>query len=91
MAGYCLGFCKDFAVVGHITSLTSVKKRFAWSPACQHAFESFKALLCSTPVLAAPDFMCPFKLEVDASDRGAGTVLLLEDEQGIVHQGGASL
>ncbi|XP_029980233.1 scavenger receptor cysteine-rich type 1 protein M130-like, partial [Sphaeramia orbicularis] len=46
----------------------------------QEAFESVKALLCSAPVLAAPDFSWPFKLEVDASAFGAGAVLLQEDE-----------
>lgn len=78
MAGYYCGFCKNFAdVVAPLTSLTSVKKLFAWSPACQHVFESCKALLCSTP--------CPIKLEVDASDCGAGAVLLQEDKEGIDH------
>ncbi len=86
MADCYRGFCKNFAdVVAPLTSLTSVKKLFAWSPACQHAFESCKALLCSTPVLVASGFMRLFKLEVDASERGAGAVLLQEDEQGIDH------
>lgn len=57
MAGYYRGFCKNFAdVVTPLTSLTSVSKPFVWSPTCQNAFESAKALLCSTPVLADPDF-----------------------------------
>ena len=86
MASYYRSFCKNFAaVVVPLTSLTSVKKPYNWSPACQHSFESCKALLCSTPVLAAPDFRRPFKLEVDASDSGAGAVLLQEDDLGIDH------
>ncbi|XP_049912636.1 uncharacterized protein LOC126397732 [Epinephelus moara] len=86
MAGYYRSFCRNFAeVVAPLTSLTSEKKPFAWSPACQHAFESCKALLCSTPVLTAPSFTRPFKLEVDASASGAGAVLLQEDKQGIDH------
>lgn len=47
------------------------------------AFQSAKAILCSTPVLAAPDFGGSFKLEVDASASGAGVVLLQEDDRGI--------
>ena len=86
MSSFYRSYCKNFAaVVVPLTSLTSEKKPYVWSPACQHSFESCKALLCSTPVLAAPDFRRPFKLEVDACDSGAGAVLLQEDELGIDH------
>lgn len=47
------------------------------------AFQSAKVILCSTPVLAAPSFERPFKLEVDASASEAGAVLLQEDDDGI--------
>ena len=86
MAGYYRAFCKNFAdVAAPLTSMTSVKVPYVWSPACQHAFDSCKALLCSTPVLAAPDFQRPFKLDVDASGCGAGAVLLQEDDAGTDH------
>ncbi len=67
------------------SDLPSVKKPFVWSDACVHAFESCKALLRSAPILAAPNFNCPFQLEMDASASGAGAVLLHEDERGINH------
>lgn len=54
-------------------------------PASHVAFESANALLCCTPVLTVPDFIQPFKLEVDTSAFGIGTVLLQEDEQAIDH------
>ena len=86
MCGYYRGFCRNFSdVVAPLTGLVSPLKNFVWSPACQAAFESAKALLCSAPVLAAPYFARPFKLEVDASACGAGAVLLQEDEQAIDH------
>ncbi|KAL2099579.1 hypothetical protein ACEWY4_003973 [Coilia grayii] len=44
-----------------------------------------KALLCCSPVLAAPNFDLPFKLEVDASATGAGAVLLQEGTDGLDH------
>lgn len=72
-------------MVSPLTDLVSPLKPFSWSPACQVAFESAKALLCSAPVLAAPKFERPFKLEVDASSCGAGAVLLQEDDHGVDH------
>ena len=40
-------------------------------------------MLTSQPVLSAPDFLKPFRLNIDASDIGAGAVLLQEDPQGV--------
>lgn len=86
MVGYYRSFCKNFsAVVAPLTDLLSPARSFVWSPDCKVAFETAKALLCNTPVLAAPDFEKPFKLEVDASARGAGAVLLQQDKSGLDH------
>lgn len=86
MTGYYRRFCKNFSsVAAPLTDLTSPSKPFIWSESCQQAFESLKGLLCCTPVLSAPNFSLPFKLEIDASAVGAGAVLLQEDTQGIDH------
>ena len=88
MVGYYLSFCQNFsAVVAPLTDLLSPARAYEWSHDCKIAFESAKALLCNTPVLAAPDFEQPFKLEVDASARGAGAVavLLQQDKSGVDH------
>ncbi|XP_030271730.1 uncharacterized protein LOC115581049 isoform X3 [Sparus aurata] len=86
MAGYYRRFCKNFSSVSApLTALTSPSKPFVWTPECQQSFESLKGILCCNPVLSAPDFSLPFKLEVDASAVGAGAVLLQEDDQGIDH------
>ena len=75
MTGYYRGFCKNFSdVVASLTGLVSPKVHFQWSEKCQFSFEAAKALLCSAPVLAAPDVVRPFKLEVDASALGVGAV-----------------
>uniref|UniRef100_A0AAY4AYL3 Gypsy retrotransposon integrase-like protein 1 n=1 Tax=Denticeps clupeoides TaxID=299321 RepID=A0AAY4AYL3_9TELE len=86
MAGYYRAFCKNFSeVVCPLTELLRGRVQFSWNDECQNAFMSVKTLLCSTPVLAAPDFQRPFKLEVDASAVGAGAVLLQEDADGVDH------
>ncbi|KAL1254353.1 hypothetical protein QQF64_016582 [Cirrhinus molitorella] len=86
MVGYYRNFCKNFStVVTPLTNLLSPKQHFLWTNECQIAFETVKALLCNSPVLAAPRFDVPFKLEVDASAVGAGAVLLQEDVDGVEH------
>lgn len=72
-------------MVQPLTSLLSPKVEFVWTSECQHAFDSVKALLTHTPVLAAPDFTKLFKLKVDTSEVGAGAVLLQEDAGGVDH------
>ena len=86
MAGYYRKFCCNFSVVAEpLTSLLQKREKFIWSKECQKAFEKIKSLLLSAPVLKAPDFEKPFKLQVDASDVGIGAVLLQESQQGIDH------
>ncbi|KAI3376797.1 hypothetical protein L3Q82_000078 [Scortum barcoo] len=89
MVGYYRLYCKIFSsVAASLTTLTSPLKPFAWNEECQQAFECLKGLLSCNPVLSAPDFSVPFKLEVDASAVGAGAVLLQEATQGIDHPSG---
>lgn len=77
MAGHYLYFCRNFSSVAvPLTALLSPSVSFVWSPECQIAFDNIKALLCSEPVLSAPNFDVEFKMEVDASEVGAGAVLL---------------
>lgn len=82
MAGYYRGFCRNFSTVA--CSL-SPSNPFVWTEECQHAFDSVKVLLCSVPVLAAPDLLRSFKLEINASAVGAAAVLLQEDGAGVDH------
>lgn len=86
LAGYYRGFCRNFAsIVSPLTDLLSPTKDLVWDGKCELAFQTAKAILGSSPVLLAPDFAVPFKLEVDASGTGAGAVLLQEDSSGIDH------
>ena len=86
MAGYYRAFCVNFStVVTPLTNLLSPKVQYEWSPGCQEAFNNVKLLLASSPVLSAPDFDRPFSVAVDASESGAGAVLLQVGLDGVEH------
>ena len=57
--------------------------RFKWTSDCQN--DKIKANLRNEPVLLAPNFNKEFKIAVDASDVGAGGVLLQEDDSVVDH------
>ena len=59
--------------------------KFNFSCDCIDAFAKSKSLSPSSPVLCAFDFYKEFKLAVDASDVGAGAVLLQEGDDKIDH------
>ena len=59
--------------------------RFRWTSDCENAFDKLKATLRSEQVLLTPNFNKEFKLAVDASDVGAGGVLLQEDDNAVDH------
>ena len=48
----------------------------------QESFDRLKESLISSPILAYPDYSKPFILEMDASLKGLGAVLLQEDDDG---------
>lgn len=84
LVGYYRCFCRNFStVVAPLTNLLKAKATFDWSSECQSAFENVKAVICHAPVLAAPLWDRPFKVEVDASYVGAGAVLLQPDDLGV--------
>ena len=86
MAGYYRKFCNSFSVIAEpLTNLLSKRMRFRWTSVCQNAFDKLKVILRSEPVLLAPNSNKEFKLAVDASDVGAGGVLLQEDSNGVDH------
>ncbi|GFT36529.1 retrovirus-related Pol polyprotein from transposon 297 [Trichonephila clavipes] len=52
------------------------KEKITWDEKCGKAFEELKAKLVFQPILFAPDFATDFILQTDASEVGAGVVLL---------------
>ena len=72
-------------IVEPMTTLLRKNQLFVWSDDCQVAFQKIKGISMCKPVLMAPDFDKPFKLVIDASDIGAGAVLIQEDDNKIDH------
>lgn len=75
-ANFYRRFIRNYSTVASpLTSLTSTKVPFKWTPAADKAFETLKARFTSAPILQMPDPERQFVVEVDASDVGVGAVL----------------
>ena len=81
-ANYYRRFIKSFAQLARpLHRLT--EQGVPWTDSCQEAFNQLRACLCSSPVLAYPDFSKPFILDTDASDVGiSGVLSQLDSEEG---------
>ncbi|XP_076031946.1 uncharacterized protein LOC143019850 [Oratosquilla oratoria] len=64
------------SLIAPLTDLLKKGAKFQWTESCNTAFVQPKSLLCTAPVLQAPDFSKPFSLYCDASNIGVGAVLL---------------
>ena len=64
-----------------VAPLIDILKKDActWTHVIECAFEKLKQAMCTTPVLAMPDFSKPFTIESDACNNGLG-VSLVQDE-----------
>ncbi|PRQ41877.1 putative nucleotidyltransferase, Ribonuclease H [Rosa chinensis] len=78
MAGYYRKYVKNFGIIAKALTNMLKKDNFVWTLEAETAFEELKAALCSTPVLALPDFTKKFDVECDASGLGIGAVLSQE-------------
>ena len=77
LAGYYRRSVQDFArVAAPMTRLTRKDQVFAWTSACQQAFDTLKTRLITAPVLTLPTEGGGFVIYSDASGKGLGCVLM---------------
>jgi hypothetical protein len=76
LTGYYHKFVQNCGTI--IAPLTRLLKKnaFSWTPTTHHSFQALKVVMCTTHVLALPDFNKTFVLECDASGEGIGVVLM---------------
>lgn len=75
LAGYYRKFVANFASIAAPLTQILGKDAFIWSPQAQDAFNAFNNALITHPILALPNFLEPFAIQIDASSVGIGVVL----------------
>ena len=79
LASYYRRYTQNFAEIARpLNNLAQKNTPFVWSPECEAAFQTLKAKLTTSPILAYPNLgpSAPtFELHTDASNNGLGTVL----------------
>ena len=92
LVGHYRHFIKGFTnITAPLYDLTSGENKDKKSehldlpPEAREAFDRLKAACLQAPILAFPDFGKPFLLEMDASSKGLGAVLLQKQFDGRYH------
>ena len=81
-AGFYRRFIRDFSAIAHpLCNLLAKDVTFAWSQACEGAFDKLKTMLVSPPIMRSPNWELPFEIMCDTSDYAIGAVLGQRDDK----------
>jgi hypothetical protein len=75
---YYRKFVKNYGKIAAPLTALLKKKSFTWTLAVAQDFQTLKMAMCTTPILALPNFINTFVLECDVSGKGIGVVLMQE-------------
>ena len=79
LANYYRRFIKGYSKIAYpLTDLLKKEKKWEWDAECQAAFQKLKDAITSEPVLRLPDLELSFEVDMDASDKALGGVLVQE-------------
>ena len=75
-AGLYRRFIKDFSAIARpLCNLLAKDVPFAWSQACEAAFDRLITMLVSPPIMRSPNWNLPFEIMCDVSDYAIGAIL----------------